>query len=50
MRVLRSRPDSEYVPESSIPATSGGNSNNIGTDQTEYPQLMSVVFAVRVSY
>jgi TonB-linked SusC/RagA family outer membrane protein len=37
-------------PESSIPATTGGNSNNIGTDQTEYPQLMSVVFAVRVSY
>ena len=36
-------------PENSLSATNG-SSNNIGTDQTEYPQLMSVVFAVRLSY
>jgi hypothetical protein len=37
-------------PESGIPATSGGNNNNIGTDQTEYPQLMSVLIGLRLTY
>ncbi|MFL5615883.1 MAG: SusC/RagA family TonB-linked outer membrane protein [Gemmatimonadaceae bacterium] len=37
-------------PETSIPPTAGGNNNNIGTDQTEYPQLMSVLFSLRLTY
>jgi len=36
-------------PEASVSGT-GGNNNNIGTDQTEYPQLRSVIVALRLSY
>ena len=36
-------------PENSLSATNG-SSANIGTDQTEYPQLTSFVIAVRLSY
>ena len=36
-------------PENSINA-GGGSNNNFGTDQTEYPQLMSVVVGVRLAY
>jgi hypothetical protein len=36
-------------PETSIPPV-GGNNNNIGTDQTEYPQLMSVLLSLRLTY
>jgi len=36
-------------PESSLP-TPGGMSANFGTDQTETPQLASVVLSVRITY
>jgi hypothetical protein len=36
-------------PENSVSATSG-NSTNFGTDQTEYPQLASVVVTFRLTY
>ena len=36
-------------PENSLSAASG-MSDRIGTDQTEYPQLMSVVVGVRLGY
>jgi TonB-linked SusC/RagA family outer membrane protein len=36
-------------PENSI-STSGGSSNNIGSDQTEYPQLASFVVSFRLSF
>ncbi len=36
-------------PESSVSAA-GGTSNNLGTDQTTYPQFTSFVFGVRLGY
>jgi hypothetical protein len=37
-------------PENSLTPTSGGMSGNIGTDQTEFPQLTSVVIGIRLGY
>jgi TonB-linked SusC/RagA family outer membrane protein len=37
-------------PESSIAPSTGGSSSNIGTDQTEYPQLASWVLTIRLKY
>lgn len=37
-------------PENSLTPASGGLSGNIGTDQTEFPQLTSVVIGVRLGY
>src|SRR6185503_13663056 len=36
-------------PESSV-NTDGGMSRNFGTDQTEYPQLMSIIIGFRLGY
>jgi hypothetical protein len=36
-------------PESSINAV-GGMSGNLGTDQTEYPQLATIILGIRLGY